>query len=54
VNASLLPALDVENGEDGIDEDDDLGSFYGTLPALLVYRISPFNVANGNATSAHR
>jgi inositol phosphorylceramide synthase regulatory subunit len=52
---SPLPALDVENGEDGIDADVDSGSFYGAPPPLPVHTIpSPSAVTNGNATSAHR
>jgi hypothetical protein len=52
---SQLPALDAENGDDAIDADIDLGSFYTASPGLPVHGIpSPSAVTSNYATSAHR
>ena len=55
---SALPALDSDNGDDNIEADVDLESFYGATPTLPVHGTPSPSVVSGinssGASSAHR
>ncbi|KAI9453019.1 hypothetical protein BJY52DRAFT_1400378 [Lactarius psammicola] len=50
---SALPALDSDNGDDSIETDVDLESFYGATPTLPVHSVPPPSGINGSGAS-HR